>query len=87
MIRLALAAAVLASLASPALAQQWVASWTGSSHGPYPVGNPTAQPEMNFAFPSPEKGAHDQTFRLIVDPTCGHGRRASDFPTRSAPSR
>jgi lysophospholipase L1-like esterase len=68
MIRLALAAAMLASLASPALAQQWVASWTGSSHGPYPVGNPTAQPEMKFAFPSPEKGAHDQTFRLIVRP-------------------
>ena len=68
MIRLVLAAAVLASFASPALAQQWVASWTGSSHGPYPVGNPTAQPEMKFAFPSPEQGARDQTFRLIVRP-------------------
>ena len=63
MIRLALAVAILAALATPAAAQQWVASWTGSSHGPYPVGNPTAQPEMKFAFPSPEQGAHDQTFR------------------------
>jgi hypothetical protein len=23
-------------------AQQWVASWTASAHGPYPIGNPTA---------------------------------------------
>jgi lysophospholipase L1-like esterase len=68
MIKLALAVAVLATLAAPASAQQWVASWTGSSHGPYPVGNPTAQPELKFAFPSPEHGAKDQTFRLIVRP-------------------
>lgn len=68
MTKLALAVALLASLASPALAQQWVASWTGSSHGPYPVGNPTAQPEMKFAIPSPAAGARDQTFRLIVRP-------------------
>jgi lysophospholipase L1-like esterase len=54
--------------ASPAGAQQWVASWTGSAHGPYPVGNPTAQPELKFAFPAPEQGAVDQTFRLIVRP-------------------
>jgi lysophospholipase L1-like esterase len=51
-----------------ASAQQWVASWTASAHGPYPVGNPTAQPELKFAFPSPEQGARDQTFRLIVKP-------------------
>ena len=68
MIRLALTAAVLATLASPAFAQQWVASWTGSAHGPYPIGNPTAQPELKFAFPAPEQGARDQTFRLIVRP-------------------
>ena len=48
--------------------QQWVASWTASAHGPYPVGNPTAQPELKFAFPAPEQGARDQTFRLIVKP-------------------
>lgn len=46
----------------------WVASWTGSVHGPYPVGNPTAQPEMGFAIPVPEAGARDQTFRMIVRP-------------------
>ena len=51
-----------------ARAQQWVAGWTGSVHGPYPVGNPTAQPEMKFALPDAERGAHDQTFRLIVRP-------------------
>ncbi|WP_204266497.1 hypothetical protein, partial [Enterobacter hormaechei] len=34
----------------------------------YPVGNPTAQPELKFAFPSPEAGARDQTFRMIVKP-------------------
>ena len=46
----------------------WVASWTGSVHGPYPVGNPTAQPEMGFAIPVPEAGARDQTFRMILRP-------------------
>ena len=54
--------------AGPLQAQQWVASWTGSAHGPYPVGNPTAQPELKFAFPVPAEGAKDQTFRLIVRP-------------------
>ncbi len=46
----------------------WVASWTASAHGPYPVGNPTAQPEQKFALPSAETGASDQTFRMIVRP-------------------
>ena len=53
---------------APARADRWVASWTGSAHGPYPVGNPTAQPELKFAFPVPEQGARDQTFRLVVRP-------------------
>ena len=48
--------------------QKWVVSWTGSAHGPYPVGNPSAQPDQRFAFPSPQAGANDQTFRLIVRP-------------------
>jgi len=39
------------------LLQNWVASWTASAHGPYPVGNPTAQPEQKFALPSAETGA------------------------------
>jgi lysophospholipase L1-like esterase len=58
----------LLALSTPALADRWVASWTGSAHGPYPVGNPTAQPELKFAFPLPEQGVRDQTFRLIVRP-------------------
>ncbi len=54
--------------AGQAAAQQWVASWTASAHGPYPIGNPTAQPELKYAFASGEQGARDQTFRLIVKP-------------------
>src|SRR3984893_182004 len=53
----------------------WVVSWTGSAHGPYPVGNPSAQPDQRFAFPSAQAGANDQTFRLIVRPDIG-GRQA-----------
>ena len=49
-------------------APNWVASWTASMHGPYPLGNPTAQPDMRFALPSAETGATDQSFRLIVRP-------------------
>lgn len=48
--------------------QKWVASWAGSVQGPYPVGNPTAQPDLRFTFPVAEAGARDQTFRLIVRP-------------------
>ncbi len=49
-------------------AQHWTASWTASAHGPYPIGNPTAQPELKFAFPSATQGARDQSFRQIVRP-------------------
>jgi lysophospholipase L1-like esterase len=76
--RLAILAAVvlLAFARSPVNAQTgagsnsngWVASWTAAAHGPYPVGNATAQPELRFAIPSAETGALDQTFRLIVHP-------------------
>ena len=55
-------------LTGQASAQQWVASWTASAHGPYPVGNPTAQPELKYAFASAQQGARDQSFRLIVRP-------------------
>jgi lysophospholipase L1-like esterase len=68
---LALAWASVASGASaqpPAHGEKWVATWAASPHGPYPVGNPSAQPELKFALPSPEAGASDQTFRLIVRP-------------------
>ena len=52
----------------------WVAGWTASAHGPYPVGNPTAQPEMGFAIPDPGRGARDQSFRMIVRPDIWGGR-------------
>ena len=39
----------------------------GSAHGPYPSGNASAQPELEFAFES-AAGAIDQTFRLIIKP-------------------
>ena len=63
--------AVLSTLSQVGPAQgreKWVVSWAGSVQGPYPVGNPSAQPDMHFAFPSAEVGARDQTFRLIVRP-------------------
>src|SRR5580692_573552 len=47
---------------------KWITAWTGSVQGPYPAGNPSAQPVLAVAFPSPEVGARDQTFRLIVRP-------------------
>jgi lysophospholipase L1-like esterase len=62
---------VLVFIAFSAVAQpsqKWVAAWAASAQGPYPVGNPSAQPVMTFAFPATEAGARDQTFRLIVRP-------------------
>lgn len=47
---------------------KWVTSWAGSVQGPYPVGNPSAQPQLGAVFPFPEAGARDQSFRLIVQP-------------------
>ena len=54
-------------LAAPAGAK-WVTSWAASAQGPYPIGNPSAQPDLRFAFPSADSGARDQSFRLIVRP-------------------
>jgi lysophospholipase L1-like esterase len=48
--------------------QKWVASWRASPHGPYPSGNPSAQPALEAVFVTPSEGASDQTFRLIVKP-------------------
>jgi lysophospholipase L1-like esterase len=65
------AALLVAAFATPLPAQaadKWVTSWVASVQGPYPVGNPSAQPVLKFAFPTPESGARDQTFRLIVMP-------------------
>src|SRR5579863_4980711 len=61
-------AAVLALSPALAHAQNWVTAWTGSAQGPYPSGNPSAQPVLSFAFPAAETGARDQSFRLIVRP-------------------
>jgi lysophospholipase L1-like esterase len=56
----------------PAQAQSrgggFVAAWAASVQGPYPIGNPSAQPNLSWAFPNPAQGARDQTFRLIVKP-------------------
>ena len=64
----------VAAVARAELTQTWVASWAASAHGPYPVGNPTAQPEQKFALPSAETGALDQTFRMIVRPDVWGGQ-------------
>jgi len=48
---------------------KWVVSWAASVQGPYPSGNPSAQPDLALAFPSAQTGARDQSFRLIVRPT------------------
>ncbi len=68
---IAIAFAIALGLAGTASAQQdskWVVAWTASAHGPFPIGNASAQPDQRFAFPSPDAGARDQTFRLIVRP-------------------
>jgi lysophospholipase L1-like esterase len=65
---MALMASISTSSASARPPLKWVTSWTGSVQGPYPIGNPSAQPDLRFAFPTPETGARDQSFRLIVRP-------------------
>lgn len=70
--RRAMGAILAATAAAPALAQggeAWATSWAASVQGPYPVGNPSAQPNQSFAFPTPAQGARDQTMRLVVRPT------------------
>src|SRR6266513_4739873 len=61
-------AAVAHAQTVPAKGPHWVAAWAASAQGPYPVGNPTAQPEQKFTFPDPARGASDQSFRMIVRP-------------------
>jgi lysophospholipase L1-like esterase len=65
---LVVALALVPSAAPAQSGQKWVTAWAASVQGPYPVGNPSAQPDLRFAFPSVEIGARDQTFRLIVAP-------------------
>ena len=68
---------ILALLASLSLQLQptwaaepmkWVTSWAASIQGPYPTGNPSAQPNMHVVFPTPATGARNQSFRLMVKP-------------------
>jgi lysophospholipase L1-like esterase len=58
---------------------KWVTSWAASAHGPYPIGNPSAQPEQKFAFPAPESGAQDQTFRMVLKPDLWGGKARLRF--------
>jgi len=53
--------------AAPA-GEKWVASWSASTQGPYPSGNASAQPVLDFAFEAPQRGARDQTLRQIIKP-------------------
>ena len=70
LVRLVMASLFVASphAASARDGENWVVAWTGSVQGPYPIGNPSAQPDQKFAFPDPATGARDQTFRLMVRP-------------------
>ncbi len=54
----------------PALAgsdDKWVATWSTSPQGPYPIGYAVGQPLMDFALPN--NVAREQSFRLIVHPS------------------
>ena len=72
-------ALTLLLLAPAAHAQRWITSWTAAAQGPYPSGNATAQPELRFALPSPEAGANNQTFRLILKPALWGSRMRLRF--------
>ena len=56
-------------------ADAWATVWAASVQGPYPTGNPSAQPDQRVIFPSPEAGARDQSLRMILRPTVW-GRQA-----------
>ena len=64
----AVVAVVSARADDPGDAQTWVASWASSMHGPYPSGNASAQPVLDFAFENADVGARDQTLRQIIKP-------------------
>jgi lysophospholipase L1-like esterase len=50
-----------------------VTIWTSSTHGPYPSGNPVAQPDLRGILDAKE-GALNQTFRLVIKPSA-HGAK------------
>lgn len=47
----------------------WIAVWAASPQGPYPAGNPSAQPDLSPVLPDPRRGAVDQSFRMMVRPS------------------
>ena len=47
-------------------ADKWAVVWTGSSHGPYPAGNPVAQPDLSKILAG--NTAADMTMRMVVKP-------------------
>src|SRR2546428_9233312 len=59
----------------PPSTQKVGVAWAGPVQAPYPIGNPSAQPDLNVAFPSEMTGARDQSFRLVLKPEIG-GREA-----------
>ena len=60
--------AVAPSLAQLPQGQKWVTTWAASVHGPYPSGNPVAQPVLDGVLDA-QRGATDQSFRLIARPS------------------
>ncbi len=71
---LALISTLFAVSAQAQTDNKWVSAWLGAIQGPYPVGNPSAQPDLSLAFPAPNQGAQDQTFRLMVRPDIWTGQ-------------
>jgi len=74
LLALAISTSAEAQHAGKGAERNWVAAWTASAQGPFPIGNATAQPELKFALPSAERGASDQTFRLILRPDIWGGQ-------------
>lgn len=66
---LAAASVLVPAAARAQAAEGWKTSWAASVQGPYPVGNPSAQPNQGVTFPDPAKGASNQSMRMIVRPT------------------
>jgi lysophospholipase L1-like esterase len=52
----------------PAADKKWVTAWTASAQGPYPYGFTLLQPDLSLVFPTLERGAADQSFRMIARP-------------------
>lgn len=80
------AAATGLGVATADAANRWATVWIGAVQGPYPNGNPSAQPDLKAVFRDPAAGAEDQTFRMIVRPDVWGGavriRLSNAFGTR-----